>query len=178
MDLEPQLPSANGNENAERLASEACEREIVAPTTFYKTTEPVWNLPKEQAWHRLAAFAFALGATCKDVAKQLDRSELAVQNLLRQPWFQKNVTALMAEYGSKDIMELLRAEQINSLCTIIEIRDDPKASKNTRALCAKDILDRTLGKPTQRVEVSSEAASLDPVAEVERLEAEVNRLKQ
>ena len=84
----------------------------------------------------------------------------------------------MAEYGSKDIMELLRAEQINSLCTIIEIRDDPKASKNTRALCAKDILDRTLGKPTQRVEVSSEAASLDPVAEVERLEAEVNRLKQ
>jgi hypothetical protein len=176
MDLEPQgIPAANGDETVNNKCAEPKAEPFAG--VFHKTTAPIWTLEKEQAWHRLAAFAFALGATAKDVAKQLDRSEPAVQNLLRQPWFQENVTALMKEYGSRDIMELLRAEQVNSLCTLIEIRDNPKASSNARVLCARDILDRTLGKPTQRVEVSGESTSLDPVAEVERLEAEVNRLK-
>ena len=41
------------------------------------------------------------------------------------------------------------------------------------------ILDRTLGRPVHRVEaVGGEVTSSDPVAEVERLEAEVKRLKE
>jgi hypothetical protein len=175
MELEPQLPSSS---QAKLVSEDPGDVDPVVPISeFFNTCAPIREIEREQAWHRTAAFAFALGATAKDVAKQLDRAYITVQNLLRQPWFQKNVTALMAEYGSRDIMELLRAEQVNSLCTLIEIRDNPKAASAARVVCARDILDRTLGKPMQRVEVSSEAASDDPVQEVERLEAEVNRLR-
>jgi len=196
MELEPQLPAASFQAtpgDVEKTNGEAVAKpddvlnsstgslspdEVKVPlASFFNKAEPRWDVDVEQPWHRAAAFAFALGATCKDVAKQLGRAELTVQNLLRQTWFQNNVTALMAEYGSRDIMELLRAEQINSLCTLIEIRDNPKAASAARVVCARDILDRTLGKPTQRVEMVADTASENPVEEVERLEAEVNRLK-
>ena len=200
MELEPQLPAVSANSfqatpgdvektNGEAVAkpddvlnssaeNSSVEQQAKPPlASFFNSTEPRWEVEKEQPWHRAAAFAFALGATAKDVAKQLGRAELTVQNLLRQTWFQANVTALMAEYGGRDIMELLRAEQINSLCTLIEIRDNPKAASAARVVCARDILDRTLGKPMQRVEMVADTASENPVEEVERLEAEVNRLK-
>jgi hypothetical protein len=149
---------------------------FAAGQVFTGALAPMWTLEREQPWHRFAAFAFAMGRSAKDVAKELEKSQPAVQNLLRQPWFQARVTALMAEYG-KDGMEMLRGEQINSIQTMIEIRDDPGASKAVRVICARDILDRVLGKPVQRIETSNEVHSADPVAEVEKLEEEVNRLK-
>jgi hypothetical protein len=143
---------------------------------FTGTPPPMWELRREMPWHRFAAFAFGLGATAKDVARRLGKSEPAVQNLLRQPWFQKKVTEIMAEYGAKDIAQMFKAEQFNSLMTLVEIRDDPKSPKASRVVCARDILDRALGKPIQRVENLNSPESADPVGEVERLQQEVNRL--
>jgi hypothetical protein len=145
---------------------------------FWNKKEPMWELDSEQPWHKFAGFAFALGATARDVARQLGKSEPAVQNLLRQKWFQEKVTAIMAEYGARDVMDMFRAEQFNSLVTLVEMRDNPKVPAAARVACARDILDRALGKPTQRVETVAIASSEDPVAEVERLESEVNRLRQ
>ena len=138
----------------------------------------MWELDSEQPWHKMAAFAFALGATARDVARNLGKSEPAVQNLLRHKWFQENVTKIMSEYGARDVMAMFQAEQFNSLVTLVEMRDNPKVPAAARITCARDILDRALGKPTQRVETVAIASSEDPVAEVERLESEVNRLRQ
>lgn len=131
----------------------------------------------EKPWHRQAAFAFALGATSREVARQLEVAESTVSNLLRMPWFQKRVTDVMAEYGGKDIVELFRAEQFASLATIVQLRDDPKVAPSVRMNCAKDILDRALGKAVQRVESSASLSSDDPVTEVRRLEEENRRLQ-
>lgn len=121
---------------------------------------------------------FAAGAvTQKEVAEAFGVSLPTVANLLRQQWFQERVTQLMQERGGRDVMELFRAEQFNSLLTIIEIRDDTKVSSNVRAVCARDILDRTLGKPVQRVETSGTVSSSDPVGEVKRLEENNERLR-
>ena len=152
------------------------DQRLILDDRFMGTKEPMWELPKEQPWHRAAALAFALGATCRDVARQLERSEPAVQNLLRQKWFQKQVTTMMAEYGARDVMELFKAEQFNSLTTLIELRDNPKVPSSSRIACARDILDRALGKPVQRIEATQVTTSEDPCAEVERLEQEVNRM--
>jgi hypothetical protein len=150
--------------------------QLILDHRFMGTKEPMWELPKEQPWHRLAAWAFARGATCKEVARRLDRSEPAVQNLLRQKWFQKEVTAIMAEYGAEDVIELFKSEQFNSLTTLIELRDNPRVPSSSRIACARDILDRALGKPVQRVETAQVTSSEDPVAEVARLEEEVTRM--
>ena len=84
----------------------------------------------------------------------------------------------MAELGgAKDIMKQIQGEQLNSLNTLTEMRDNPRVPAATRVSCARDILDRGLGKPTQRIEMSHEVHSEDPVAEVEKLEQENNRLR-
>ena len=150
---------------------------IILDDKFMGVKDPMWDLDKQQPWHRMAAFAFALGATCRDVAHRLGRSEPAVQNLLRQKWFQKEVTTIMAEYGARDVMELFRAETFNSLETLVKLRDSTNVPAAARISCARDILDRGLGKPVQRIETTNVPVSDDPVAEVERLEQEVNRMR-
>ena len=145
---------------------------------FVGTKEPMWELNSEQAWHKVAAIIFASGKSAREVARLLDRSEPAVQNLTRQKWFQAQVTEMIVELGgSRDIMKLIQGEQFNSLNTLVEMRDNPRVPSASRIQCARDILDRGLGKPTQRIEMSHEVHSDDPVAEVEKLEQENNRLR-
>lgn len=149
---------------------------IVLEDKFVGAKDPMWELTSEQPWHRFAAYAFAMGANMKDVARRLGKSEPAVQNLVRQPWFQKEINTLMSELG-RNIYQMFEAESINCLTTLVEMRDNPRVPAHARILCAKDILDRGLGKPVQRIETANVASSDDPVAEVERLEEEVNRLR-
>jgi hypothetical protein len=152
--------------------------DLILDDKFMGTKEPMWYLPKEQPWHRYAAWAFSRGYTCKAVAEECEKSEPAVQNLFRQTWFQAQVNALMQAKGNKDgAMERLRGEQLNSAETLIQLRDNPKVPSAVRKACATEILDRTMGKAVQRIETAQVATSEDPVAEVERLEQEVNRLK-
>lgn len=121
---------------------------------------------------------FAAGAvTAKEVAEAFEVSLPTVHNLIRQQWFQEKVTALMAQHGGRDIMTLFRAEQFNSLVTLVEIRDAKTSAPTVRRACAVDILDRALGKPLQRVETSGSPTSSDPVAEVKQLEDANLRLR-
>lgn len=149
---------------------------IILDDKFMGVKDPMWDLNKEQPWHRMAAWAFAQGISIKQVAHRLNRSEPAVQNLMRQKWFQAEVTTIMAECGG-DVMAILRGETFDSVNTLRDLRDNPKVPAAVRATCARDILDRALGKPVQRVETASVVSSDDPVAEVERLEQEVNRMR-
>ena len=176
--MDPSEPFSGSVELPRVLSKDETEPDFVSAvgSAFEGARAPMWELKHEQPWHRMAAFAFGLGASAKDVARRLGKSEPAVQNLLRQPWFQNKVTAIMAEYGAKDIAIMFKAEQFNSLMTLVEIRDDEKAPKASRVVCARDILDRALGKPIQRVENLNSAESADPVGEVERLQQEVNKL--
>jgi len=119
-----------------------------------------------------------MGANGRQLAKAFDKSEVWISHLTRQPWFLERVCSLILNGGGVPAMELFRAEQINSFATLVEIRDDPLAPANARVMCAMAILDRAMGKPAQRVEPVLKVTSSDPVAEVERLEAEVERLKE
>jgi predicted transcriptional regulator len=135
-----------------------------------------WAIQKEQSWHRIAATLYALGASQAQIARELDRTPQAVCNLVKQERFQSSVAEIMAE-NSRDIMELFKAERINTLATLIELRDNPETPASVRAMICKDLLDRVLGKAVQRIEAVGEVHSDDPVKEVEMLEAEVKRLR-
>lgn len=132
----------------------------------------------EQPWHRNAAYMMASGKySAKAVAAACEKSYNCVLQLLKNKWFQTTVLEIQKENGAGDIMELFRAECHNSLVTLIEIRDDPKAPQSVRRASAIDILHQVLGKPTQRVEMDATPRSDDPVAEVARLEQENARMK-
>jgi hypothetical protein len=156
-------------------ASELSPEAQVNPDQLHGTRPPDWEVNVEQPWHRIAAYLFSTGCTsCKQVAEIIgDINEKTVRNLLKQKWFQERVTKLLAENGGKDIMAMLRAEQFNSLIVMIDIRDDKEAPTVVRANICKDILDRTLGKPIQRVENVESPTSDDPVAEARRLQDEI-----
>jgi hypothetical protein len=112
--------------------------------TFHGSKPPRWELEREFPWHRAAALCFARGATSREVARSLGKSEPAVQNLIKQPWFQKEVTTLMEGYGHRDLAALFQAEQFNSLTTLTELRDNPKVPASARIACARDILRSSL----------------------------------
>ena len=147
---------------------------------FHGSKPPDYDVKTEQPWHKAAAYLFATGqASTKDVAEACNKSEPTVRNLLRQPWFQERVTQLMAASGSRDILSLLKAEQINSLLVMIDLRDDLKTPAPVRSDVCKNILDRTLGKPITRIESEDKTPhSDDPVAEARQLREELVRSKE
>lgn len=145
---------------------------------LYGSCKPTLELQYEQLWHRQAAYLFATGHySVREVATAMDKSESTVHNLLRNGWFQDLVTTLMAKHGGKDIMAMFKAEQVNCLATLIEMRDNIKTPPAVRKAICTDILDRTLGKAVQRLETTQVPYSDDPVAEAERLEQENARLR-
>jgi hypothetical protein len=135
-----------------------------------------WEIRRENPWHLSAAYMYATGSCNNEIAEAHGKSPQAVSNLIRQSFFQNRVLEIMAA-NRRDIMDLFKAERINTLATLIEMRDNPETPGHTRALCCREILDRSMGRPTQRIEAVGEVTSADPVAEVERLEAEVKRLR-
>jgi hypothetical protein len=137
-------------------------------------TELMYELP----WHRTAAYFFATGVmSTPEVAQACNRDHRTVRNLLRQPWFQERVTKLMAETGGKDIMALFKAEQLNTFAVMLDLRDSKTTPAPVKFNVCRDILDRTLGKPVQRIETQDKTESDDPVAEARRLEEELNRTR-
>lgn len=131
----------------------------------------------EKPWQRAAAHMF--GQACMsnaEVAAACGVNIQTVRVLLATPWFQEHVTALMADKG-KDVMDFFRAEGMSSALTLIELRDNVKASPAVRKAAADSILDRAYGKAVQRVETNSVLTSSDPVAEERRLREENERLR-
>lgn len=148
------------------------------PPPLHTTKQARYPVQEESYKHRTAAHLFATGIlSIKEVAAAVEMNERTVQNLCRQKWFQENVLELMAENGTGDIMSLFKAEAMNSLITLVEIRDSEKCKASDRLTAAKDILDRGQGKALTRMELSEAPSSLDPVAEERRLLEENARLK-
>ena len=182
MELLPTLKELRGGNGAQSTAaaSELSAETQTNPGRLHGSRPPLWDVEVEQPWHRIAAYLFSTGCTsCKQVAEIIgDINEKTVRNLLRQPWFQERVTKLLADNGGKDIMALLRAEQFNSLVVMIDLRDDIKIPPAVRKDICKDIFDRTLGKPIQRIETAEAPTSDDPVAEARRLKEELARSRE
>lgn len=140
----------------------------VAPTSLLK---------EEQPYHRHAAYLLAMGADNREVAEALGVTPHAVRSWMREPWFQERVTALMREHGGRDLTQLFANEAFSSLAVMLELRDSAKTPATVRAGICKDILDRHLGKPTQRIESVGVTTAEDPVAEAAALRQRLSNLQ-
>lgn len=130
---------------------------------------------EEKPWHLHLARYLALGMSQKEAAEACDCSVNIIGKLLNTPWFCERVQSYLPE--GRDIMTLIKAEVLGALTTLVTLCNDPKVSPSVRVTAAKDLLDRHLGKPVQRVEMEAPTRSSNPVAEAERLEAENARLE-
>jgi hypothetical protein len=149
-------------------------------TPFHSGPAPMshwnWEITKEREWHRPAAILAAHGVGINKIAETLGKARQTVSNIFRQPFFSVMVQEEMRE-ARQDFGQLFRNEVTSNLSVLASIRDDENAPTNARVLSAKELNDRALGRPVQPIQTSSEPChSDDPWAEVQRLEAEIDRM--
>lgn len=142
--------------------------------------DPRFPIKYEHAWHRMAAYMFATGkVTQKQVAEACGVTVPTVSNLLRQAWFQETVNDLMRDLGGgNSVLELFKAEQVNSLVVLTQLRDDAKQSGSVRRAAAVDILDRAMGKPVQTVITDNTVRAEDPSKEIAQLQESIARKRE
>lgn len=148
---------------------------------MFNAKDPNFAIQHEKPEHRMAVYLKAQGKSNREIAKLLGYTEAWVSQIIRQPWARVALLREMQAAGRDAIQTTLEGAALDSVLTVISIRDDLSAKQNVRLAAADSLLDRFLGKPTQRVEQTNTnrtaADSIDGVnRELEELAREEARL--
>lgn len=135
------------------------------------------NRQFEQPWHRPVALMLAKNISTADISTAVGKTTETINELRRTPWFNKMVTDIIYDNGGQDLLELMKAEVLNSHNVMVQLRDDAKVSPVVRLNAAKTLIEQVMGRAVQRIETNTTVHSGDAVAEVEALEAENERLR-
>ena len=170
-------------ENSQLPGSSVADELAESGDDFFNPTDPQVALKHERPAHRLAILLKAQGLSNKEIAERLGLSAIHVGNILRQPWARKRLVEEIQRSGRDEIQALLAGSAVDSINTLIELRDDDEVENSVRKAAADSLLDRFLGKPTQRVEsknethvFSGDVARIDQ--ELAEFEAEEKRLQE
>jgi predicted transcriptional regulator len=128
-------------------------------------------LNKEQPHHRLMVLLRARGFSTSEIAEHLGYTPSTVSVALRQPWARQMLVDLLQSEGLDGVHKLLKAELVPSVLALVDVRDAPESKGSERTTAATAIIDRFLGRPTQRVEHGAITLPTD----VEELKREVER---
>lgn len=140
---------------------------------FHGQRPPQWEIASEKPEHRQIAYMIANGMSQAEVVRVTGLSQPAVSNLCRQPWFVKRVATIIEENGRSAIEETFKNAAMDSVHTIIWLRDNAK-SETVKYNSAVHLLDRVLGKVGEPI--MTEDGLKDPVAEEQRLKRELELL--
>lgn len=154
----------------------------VAPR-FHNERPPSVTVQSERPEHYAMVALFVRGLTQTEIAVEMNYSVGQVSQVLRQDWARNRIFELVSKNGGNTIQEMLRLEVIPSIRTLVDLRDDPDTSDRVRASVSMDLLDRYLGKATQRVETydGGKAPGVEDVEALDRKialeKAEIERLQ-
>jgi hypothetical protein len=145
---------ASGGSKTESF-EEAAKNYSASEDKLHGDRGPNQTLNREQPVHVLMCYMLASGKTPKEVAEATGYAEASVKLIAKQPWFRKRFLRITSEAGKNQVESFLAGETLSSLETLVLIRDSDKAPGATRIAAANSILDRALGKPTQKVETEN-----------------------
>lgn len=163
------------NDLAEHPVMEAAETD---PLRLFMSEErpPNFAIINEKAEHRLIVYLKARGMSNREVAQRTGYSEPWVSQIVRQPWFRLRIVQELKEAGLDKVAQILEASAVDSIFTLLEIRDDEKAPRAVRRACADSLLDRWLGKPTVHVKHDGDRVPSTP--EITAVDAELQQIEQ
>ena len=137
---------------------------------LFNPRDPNLQIQHEKPEHRLFLWMKAQGASNREIARESGYTESWISQLFRQPWAQAKLVEMLRESG-KGVLEqtlaIIQSEAINSVQTLVEIRDDTDAPKAVRRACSVDLIEQFLGKPKQHVDVVQSDKAED-VSELDR----------
>lgn len=158
----PGRPPGRGKTMAERLATPEAQAEYdrlraeglsdLDILQNCQATRASQTIAVEQPAHRIMVMLRAQGLSHREIADHTGYNEVAVGNILRQPWAKARLVQMLADAGKDPLVEMLRGEVMNSVFTLMEVRDNAGEKGATRVAAARELLDRSLGKSVQRTE--------------------------
>lgn len=138
---------------------------------------PPLELKKENNAHRIMLYLAAAGNNVSEIAGITGYTPQHVSTITRQEWFQKQLAGLLEESGKPVIDQLLQSEAKNSLNVLLALRDGVATPPAVKMNCAFNILDRVLGKPTQKTESVNHNFNRTSTMTMEELDKEQARLE-
>ena len=156
--VDPETPTASGN-------------------GFFNAKDPNLAILHEKPEHRLMVMMKIRGVSNNEIAEACGFTVPWVSQVLRQPWAQKFMAEEMTKAGGNAVEKLLEGAAVDSVSTLIELRDDETTPKAVRRQSAVDLLDRYMGKPMQKTENTNVNVNVD-VSTVEKIDAEIAELER
>jgi hypothetical protein len=140
----------------------------------YLHNEPNLAILAEKPEHRLIVYLKAQGHSNKEVADRTGYTQAWISQLTRQPWFRLRLVQELKEAGVDAIESVLKSTALDSVFTLIDLRDDVHAPGAVRRACADSLLDRFRGKPVQTVQ--HEEKRLPKTSEISAIDSELAEL--
>lgn len=126
--------------------------EEVVPDPLFNAKLPNLAILHEKPEHRLLIMMKARGWSNREIARESGYTDAWISQLFRQPWVRNLLTKFINEAGKDELHTILEGAAVDSVCKLIELRDDSRVPASVRRAASDSLLDRFLGKPTQRVE--------------------------
>lgn len=131
---------------------------------------------RELAWHHTAVRLKATGASNTEVARVLGKSVVEVGRVVNQIWFQNRLREYIeGDEFIKGLEMRLRGRAGRAVEVLSEAMDNTGVS-SLQVKAADSVLDRALGKATQKMEVENRySIDMDNIEELRRRKEELER---
>ena len=175
----------------QRLAQELGE-------SLHNQKKPNLEIISEKPEHRFIAYLRAQGKSVMEIFMHFggkvdaqrkpmsgtgEYSYVWLTQICRQPWFQARVVSIMQDAGLNIVQKTLEMEVLPSIHKLVELRDGEKVPPAVAKSAADSLLDRFLGKPTQKIETEQtikhgrlEDDAVKIQSELEAVEAQIKAL--
>lgn len=163
-----------GKDEREEKAPEKKNVQItpIAPA-LKNTSQPSYEVQNEQAWHRSLAYMLLQGETCRTCAKYFGKTSQHITQVRKQPWFKDLLAELSELHFDNNVAKLLQSCAVEAVTSLTDLAIGAE-SEAVRRSAASDLLKMHLQNVPARKNDSEE----DPEKEVQRLDAELERLEQ
>lgn len=133
---------------------------------------PTFVIQSEKAEHRLLIALKMQGYSNREIARTSGYSEAWLSQFFRQDWVRKRIADDVTQSGLQALEKLIESVAVDSIFTLVDLRDN--APPAVRRQAADSLLDRYLGKPTQKVITNNVNVNVDALDdEIERIENEL-----
>jgi len=135
---------------------------------FNDRLRPATDNLSERPEHRVFIVLKSQGYSVFEIAKMTGYDRVTVSRVLRAPWARSRLLDLIKERAERSdpIATFIQNETLDSLQTLVEIRDSEESGPQARLAAARDLIDRALGRPVQPVEAKH--GELHSVEEIDR----------
>ena len=146
---------------------------------FHNARNPSRTIQTERPEHRMILFMKAQLLSNKQIAEELGLTPGTVSEVVRQPWFRLSLARRMEDAGGDILRKTLEGVALDCVYNLITIANgQQEGAKVADIRAANDsLLDRFLGKATQRVE-QFDGGKVPTTNEIESLDRQLEETRQ